>query len=190
MKKTVATALLVLFAAGPAFSAEDMARWKGRKAVSALTDDLQKRVAATMKESGPRDAIAVCAYQAEAIKGDVAKKEGITAKRTSLKIRNPKNAPDDYEKEVLERYAALSLEGRLPEDQVEFRKTDAGGVYRFTSPIVAEDRCLACHGTNDRMAEDVRTMLDDRYPQDRARGYKSGDFLGMVSVVVPEDQAR
>jgi hypothetical protein len=34
------------------------------------------------------------------------------------------------------------------------------------------------------MAPDVRSLLAERYPEDRATGYAAGDFRGMVSVRV------
>lgn len=190
MGKSLAACSLFLLVGGVASAAEDVAVWKGRKAADALTGGLQKRIFATMNESGPTGAIAVCAYQAEAIEGDVAKREGVTAKRTSLRIRNPKNAPDDYEKGILERFVVLYGEGNLPEERIEFREMGGVPVYRYTKPILVDDRCLACHGESDRIPEDVRMVLDERYPDDRARGYRKGDFRGIVSVVIPKEQAR
>jgi hypothetical protein len=190
MGRALVLVLLVLFAGWPAFGSEDAAVWKGRKVAGAMTDDIQKRVFDTMKESGPEAAASVCAYQATAIARDAEKREGVKAKRTSLKVRNPLNAPDDYEKAIMERFEALSLEGSLPVERIEFRGTGGAGVYRYTKPIVVDQRCLACHGAPGQISESVRIFIEDRYPKDRAKGYKAGDFIGIVSVMIPDEQAR
>jgi hypothetical protein len=190
MGKALALALLVLFAGGSASGSEDDAAWKGRKVAGAMTDDIQKRVFDTMKEYGPEEAASVCSYQAAAIARDVEKREGVKVKRTSLKFRNPVNAPDDYEKAVMERFEALSLEGNLPVERIEFREAGDARVYRYSKPIVVDQRCLACHGEPGQIPDSVRIFLEDRYPKDRAKGYKAGDFIGIVSVMIPEERSR
>lgn len=190
MGKTMAAGFLVLLAAGSAFASEEMAVWKGRKAADALTRDLQRRTLAAMAESGTMGAISICAYQAQAITIHLERKEGITAKRTSLRLRNLENAPDDYEKEMLNRFKGVTLEGSLHDERIELREVRGAKTYRYTKPIFTDMSCLPCHGAREQMPEDVRTYLDERYPGDQATGYRDGDIRGIVSVTISEEKVR
>jgi hypothetical protein len=190
MGKSLAMGLLVLFGCSSAFASEEMAVWKGKKAADALTRDLRGRMLAAIAESGPMGAISIYAYQAQAITINLERKEGVTAKRTSLRIRNPENAPDEYEKAMIERLDAISRKGILPDERIELQ--EAGGVqfYRYTKPIAVDMSCLLCHGAREQIPEDIRTYLNERYPRDQATGYRDGDFRGIVSVIIPEEQKR
>jgi hypothetical protein len=42
--------------------------------------------------------------------------------------------------------------------------------------------CLACHGQVSSLDPAVRAVLAERYPADRATGYRAGDLRGAVSV--------
>lgn len=180
----VRLALLLFLIAGTAQASEDFALEKGRRAAGDLTGSIQRRLVSTIRESGPAGAVYTCAYQAQAVVSDVAKKQGVSAKRTSLKLRNPANAPDDYEKQLLVRFEALQREGSLPDERVEPLREGGVVVYRYVRPILVENLCLSCHGAPDQIPEDVRRVLESNYPGDRATGYAAGDLRGIVSIVV------
>jgi hypothetical protein len=44
--------------------------------------------------------------------------------------------------------------------------------------------CLACHGSPKQFDVAVADLLREKYPDDRAVGYKVGDLRGAVSVRV------
>ena len=50
-------------------------------------------------------------------------------------------------------------------------------------PIFVEDACLACHGSKDKRP----FFIVDKYPEDRAFDFKTGDLRGMVEVLFPEN---
>ncbi|HSD70126.1 MAG TPA: DUF3365 domain-containing protein, partial [Woeseiaceae bacterium] len=54
---------------------------------------------------------------------------------------------------------------------------------RYMKAIPTGGLCLACHGS--AIPDDVRGLLDDHYPHDRALGYEAGDMRGAFSVVWP-----
>ena len=45
--------------------------------------------------------------------------------------------------------------------------------------------CSRCHGEEGEIDAEVRAAIDERYPQDRATGFRPGDLRGAVSVRVP-----
>jgi hypothetical protein len=55
---------------------------------------------------------------------------------------------------------------------------------RLMQEMGAGGPCLACHGDPAAMKPEVAAMLRELFPEDRAVGYKDGDFRGAVSVSV------
>ena len=187
MRTGIAVFLLLAAGGGTVQAYDDAALLKGRAASAALDDTLGARLARSLKESGPEGAMSVCAYQAQALADEVASKEGVKIKRTSLKLRNPANAPDAYEKEMLARFSADAREGSLPGESMDERRENGRKVFRYVKPLVVGPLCVTCHGRDGEIPAEVRRMLESRYPQDAATGYAAGDFLGIVSVVIPAE---
>ncbi len=132
-------------------------------------------------------ALRVCAAVAQ----DLARKhekEGWRVRRVSEKFRNPADAPDAVEREVLRRWAQAQAEGRLsPKDEYQESVTEDGARYvRYMRPIfIAGPVCLQCHGAPAALAPGLADALRDLYPDDRATGYKVGDLRGAISVRAP-----
>lgn len=108
---------------------------------------------------------------------------GYKLKQTSLKLRDPSNAPDEWEKEVLKRF-------ELPD----YPKGDGYGeilviddkkVYKYIKPVYVERACLDCHGEKKDIKPEIRQFLERKYPRDQAFEYKEGDVRGGISIVIP-----
>jgi cytochrome c553 len=179
----------VSLVAGPAaaMTEEERALSKGRTAASALSDTLREKLVASLKDSGPEGAMKVCSYQAQALTREVGEKQGVRVGRTSLKLRNPKNAPDAWERQVLARLQAQAMAGNLS-DEV-FEPAEAGGkkVFRYAKPMKIVPTCIGCHGIPSEVPAEVQRLLKERYPSDQATGYKMGELRGIVSAVVSLD---
>src|SRR5690606_8583150 len=94
--------------------------------------------------------------------------------------------PDSIETRELQRLDSLHRAGSLPGEVIRTARTATGErLVEYMRPIVVQARCLACHGERERLAPTVRSLLDERYPNDEATGYRVGDLRGMVSVRVP-----
>lgn len=148
------------------------------QAASTLGARLKQRLVAAMQADGPVAAIGVCNLEAPAIAAGVSTEAGLRVGRTSLRLRNPDNAPTARERRVLQRWSALVAEGTAPgalEVHVEDSET-----FLWMKPIVVEGPCLACHGA--AIAEPVAAALAERYPGDRATGYALGDLRGAFTV--------
>ena len=107
---------------------------------------------------------------------------GHKLKQTSLKLRNPNNAPDEWEEKVLKLFEAS-----------EYPKGDGFGenlvtgdkkIYRYMKPIYVEKACLECHSTKEKTRPEIRKFLEERYPYDQAFGYKEGDLRGGISITI------
>ena len=110
--------------------------------------------------------------------------DDITVRRVTLKVRNPDDTPDEYERGVLQDLEAKLAEGALPPEVAEVVTDDAGSRLRYLRPLVIKTPCLNCHGDVESMQPELRSILEERYPDDQAVGYKEGDLRGAVSVTV------
>ena len=190
MRKTwiVAVAVISLaFAAVAAMTDEDRALQKGRSAAYEMSETVREKLQDSMDSSGPAGAMKVCAYQARALADEVSARHGVTARRTSLRLRNPRNAPDPYEKELLARLQEQFLAGTMPKDVFEASEADGRRGYRYTKPLKIVPACLPCHGGPQEIPGEVRELLEERYPGDQATGYRAGELRGIVSVFIPAE---
>lgn len=155
--------------------------------IKTFADSLKGELEAAIKSGGPTKAVQVCKERAPAIAADISAKSGWAVGRTSLKVRNRGlNAPDDWERTVLERFDARHAAGE-PADNLAFGEVvEVNGTraFRFMKAIPTGELCLACHGT--QIAPQVAAALDDAYPGDQARGYKVGDVRGAFSLSKPQ----
>src|SRR5512138_3854849 len=103
MKKIIAVAALCCmpFAYAQADEADMKARAdKSKAAIGEFFGNLKGQLEAGMKEGGPVNAIKVCNSVAPALAQETSTKHKMNVARTSLKPRNPKNAPDAWETKV------------------------------------------------------------------------------------------
>ncbi|MDH5785641.1 MAG: DUF3365 domain-containing protein [Chromatiales bacterium] len=140
----------------------------------------------TMKASGPIDTIEVCSKTAPSIAKAFSEKHGMTVARTTLKPRNPVNAPDAWEEKVLKKFEERLAAGEKPEDMAFFEIVEADGKknFRFMKaigmPPLDKAPCLKCHG--ESIDPTISTKLDELYPEDKARGYKAGQIRGAFTI--------
>jgi len=99
-------------------------------------------------------------------------------RRTSLKYRNPKNAPDSFEEKVLNSWNDDEKSGKKAETYIE--SVESG--YRVLMPIrIPAKTCLGCHGTPETIDAEAAKVIDSLYPEDHAKGFSEGDLRGAIS---------
>jgi hypothetical protein len=139
---------------------------------------------AAMKDGGPPAAVDVCAGRAQALTAEITQDLGIpglAVRRTALRVRNPRNAPDELEQTALEDYARRSDAG----EELAPRLIATAEGYRYVAPIRTAGLCLTCHGAPEEIDPEVAAVVARHYPEDRAVGFALGDLRGIVSVAVP-----
>ena len=175
------TALWLLIALSP----HEQARQAADELLSALKATLKAELAA----GGPAGAIAVCRDTAQVLLQQVSRKYGgIYIRRVSRKWRNPADIPTPDEDSLLKVLEDRSREGALPREWVDTLVLNGRPFLRYARPLVVGGLCLACHG--EKLAPEVDSVLRLHYPHDRARGYREGDFRGIVVVKLPLEGAR
>lgn len=146
-----------------------------RAAVDSFGAVLQATLGAALARGDAVAAIAACSEQAPAIAARTGAERGMRIGRVSRKPRNPANAPTDWQRGVLERWAAELAAGADLDDREVFVATPDGG-FRYLRPIVIRPPCLLCHGA--AVAPAVAAALGEKYPDDRATGYRAGELRG------------
>ena len=163
----------------------DASRATAKEFMQTLKQELQSG----MQEGGPVNAISVCNLSAPAIANTYSVSRGWDVGRTSLKVRNPANAPDAWERSVLESFEERKTAGEDPAkmEYHEVVRQDGVKELRYMKAIPTAKLCLACHGEN--VDSITRTRLEKLYPEDQALGYKAGDIRGAFSISQPLDTA-
>ena len=137
--------------------------------------DLQAALRQGLAE-GPEQAIRVCRLEAPRIASALST-EDVRVGRTSHKLRNPRNAPKPWMVPLLAEYRANPKQAQPRAVALENRRVG------YAEPIFVQPPCLTCHG--DDIPQPVRERLAELYPEDRATGFRSGDFRGMFWAEFP-----
>ena len=160
----------------PASLPDDAALAEIGAAVSkGLMEKLGGQLKAALEAGGPVAAIGVCRSVALPLTAAAAQeREGVAVRRTTLKPRNPANAPDGTDREVLEAMAAAES----PKPAI---RRD-GAAARYYQPLVVQELCLKCHGDPAGFPADLVEALALHYPEDAATGYALGELRGAIRV--------
>ena len=102
--------------------------------------------------------------------------------RTALGVRTPADAPDAWERQLMEQMSFMLDAGVDPETMeiAEIVSEGDAKVFRWMRPILMSDSCLACHG--EAISPRVKLLLGQDYPLDEATGYAAGQMGGAYSV--------
>lgn len=154
-----------------------------RAAVKGLGETLKTQLVAAIKAGGPVAAVNVCRTIAPQIAEEQSQTHGANVGRTALKVRNPANAPDAFERRVLEDFVRQIDAGADPA-KLEYAETVTDGgekVFRYMKAIpTAAEPCLTCHGSNLEPA--LRTEILRLYPDDQATGFAAESLRGSFTV--------
>lgn len=157
---------------------------KARATSLALGAKLKGQLEAAIEAGGAQSALAVCREIAPALANEVSAQHAVDVGRTALKVRNPANAPDDYERAVLERFVADVQAGTDPTtlEHAETVTQDGRRVFRYMKAIpMAAAPCATCHG--ERIDPALHARIRDLYPTDAATGFVPGEIRGAFTVV-------
>jgi hypothetical protein len=138
---------------------------------------LKTRLTQAIGKGGFEKAINVCNEVAQNMMDSISTANKVQIKRTSIKFRNTKNAPDQKDLKMLSAYAKLQKEGKpLASDGIELENR----MVKLYVPIMTDKLCLNCHGV---IGQDIKPKVYDLikklYPNDEAVGYKEGELRGV-----------
>lgn len=160
-----------------------------KKAITKLADSiamhaqvtLLSNVANAIQQGGTEHAVEFCNTKAISLTDSIAGLYTVAIQRITNKPRNPNNylatAQDSL---VWDKMLQHTQEkGKLPTG---FLEADAGEYYYYKPIAMGMPTCVKCHGGTDDINPRTREILQQRYPTDKATGYKTGDFRGMWKI--------
>lgn len=153
---------------------------------------LSKHLKQEMKNSGPVGAIGVCRDVAPDIANQLSLENGWRVTRVSAKPRNAMlGTGDDWELNTLADFERKAKLGESYKDMMSSQIVLEGGksYYRFMKPIPVAEICLTCHGGENDIPPAVANKLAEYYPHDKAKGYRTGDLRGAISIKQPIEVA-
>jgi hypothetical protein len=155
---------------------------EARAAVGQFAAALKAELGAAMQAGGPLAAIEVCHQKAPAIAATVSRERGLSLSRVSARNRNPDNAPNAWQAEVLAAFEQRKAAGEAVDalDWQALAENASGLEYRYMKAIPTAPLCLQCHG--QAIAPPVAEKLAEFYPDDRATGFADGDIRGAFVV--------
>lgn len=166
-------ALLTTGATAP--SDDDWAR-RGAETLGPFKQKLQAALKEGMAK-GAENAISVCAIQAP----ELARQAGsdrVRVGRAAARYRNPENAPAAWLTPIVEEFASNPASAS---PRVVHRED---GLVGYVEPIFVQPMCVTCHG--ETIPAGVRAKIEELYPEDKATGFKNGDFRGVFWVEFDE----
>jgi hypothetical protein len=155
-----------------------------RVSASDFMRDLKSVLVKQIQNKGILEAVTVCSDTAQVLTNSFGVERGIYIKRVSLKNRNPNNFPDEFEKKILNQFELLHQNNQMNNDTEYFEIVSEGDYdyLRYMKPIIVQAECLNCHGSQSDIMPDVKNLIAQNYPVDKAVGYEIGDLRGAVSV--------
>jgi hypothetical protein len=191
--KRIPTVLLLALSPAALMAADPAAdrAWieQSRQLAMQLGGELKGELGRAINEGGPVAAIGVCSKRAPEIAARLSGQSGAEVGRTALRVRNPANAPDDLQREVLEQFRAELASGKFtgPLEAVFEINRGPGIERRFMRAIPTEALCLTCHGQS--LAPELAAAIARDYPGDQATGFELGQLRGAFTVTWPASAA-
>ena len=107
---------------------------------------------------------------------------GMKIRRPTYQYRNPTNKPNDIDKVALDFF----LSEKYDDTKYFSRKIEGnnGTSYVYYQPYPVTKKCLSCHSS--KMSEEVKAVLDEKYPNDLSRNIKVGALYALIRIDIPE----
>ncbi|UTW63496.1 DUF3365 domain-containing protein [bacterium SCSIO 12741] len=157
---------------------------KGRKLAMATKGVLGKNLLGAIKEKGTSGALTFCNERAYPLTDSMSLELNATIKRVSDKNRNPNNAANEEELEVISRMKSELIAGQKPQAELKDWEGHLVGYY----PIMTNDMCMQCHGEPQKQVlPETLDALTKLYPEDKAVGYSPNQLRGIWVVRFSED---
>jgi hypothetical protein len=158
--------------------------FEARRISNELMETVRGLLMQEIQKGGFASAVRVCSQLAQEMTSRFSKHTGHYLRRVSLRYRNPKNIPDEYETKRLLEFERFLREKRLSEEYVEIVEEKGVPYLRYMKPLTVGALCITCHGPKENIPSEVQAILKERYPEDRATGFLVGDLRGAISVKI------
>ena len=179
--------LLFMGCGGGKVADSDLAAMSKRM-VENFSQELKSELYAAIEDSGVVWAVRVCAERAPEISARYSSIPGWSVRRVSERYRNPANAPDNFEMEAL-----VKLENRpatAGDEFYQWTEEDGKKTFRFVRAIRFKTTCKNCHGNKEEFSDELKKIIEERYPDDMAHSFSLDNIRGIFSVKVDWPEGR
>ena len=157
---------------------------KGKEIAMTTFNTLSGELKEKITEGGIASAISYCNVAAMPLTDSLSQAYNVEIRRVSDKLRNPLNKPDSIDSKVLAEYNNLLSSG----EKLKPVLTDMDDQIRFSAPILVKPACLNCHGEPEKyIANADLELIRERYPNDQAIDYNTGDLRGIWSITFSKE---
>lgn len=144
-----------------------------------ISDEMQKvllqNVSQAVEKGGTDYAVEFCNVQAMPLTDSISKQHGVEIQRVTDKNRNPLNG--------LSESVDLATWEKMNVDAQEYlEETEDGAVYYYKPIRMGMPTCIKCHGGPEDISESTLSIIQEKYPEDKALGYEMGDLRGMWKI--------
>lgn len=152
---------------------------EARSLVKSYGSSLKQALQSAVKEGGLTNGIEVC----KTVAPEIARNNSSgnwTISRTSLRVRNPENAPTDWQRIQLQAMDKQPVKNGKPVEVWQVSEASGQPAFQYMSAIPTQKLCLGCHGKS--IAPEVKAKLTELYPEDKATGFSEGELRGAFVV--------
>jgi len=191
MKKMVLIAIgsLILSANEASDIPYIVAAQKAKHVAHELQVKIKGDVAKKIRNDGVLSAVKFCIDESYQLTQDLNKELGndISIKRVSLLNRNPKSFPQKDEEMILKAFDLLEKSNVLLQTQI-VQPTEDGGYKVYLPSIMSGKNCKLCHGVKENIDSKVLSVIENKYPNDKAFGFTSGQVRGAIIVEIKQNE--
>lgn len=190
LRKNLALTFLVTFLIMNEYSflkAEELTEMEVKKIAKGAIGNIGGKLKHTLMQKVKKDGFASAADFCSTEAGNLAKEatkslpSGVTVKRITNNPRNILNKASNEDSKILSLMNTNVKEGKTSSMVI---KKIATNHYKVYKPIVMGGKCLNCHGDSNTRNKEAYNIIKQKYPNDKAIGYKKGDFRGAFLVEI------
>ena len=187
MRRSVLAVLFAVLVQPVLANDEEKLLEEARYVSKSLPPKLIDYIQVTLKQHGTLETLTRYSHLSPKVLEDAANETGWDVRQVSLRNRNPKGEPGDWELHTLVEFEKRLARG---EPAINMYKgnivtEDGRKFYRYMQPIMTQKICLECHGKQSDMKPEVWDKIRQIYPTDAAVGYSEGMIRGAVSLKKP-----
>jgi hypothetical protein len=138
---------------------------------------LLMNVSKAVQNGGTDYAVGFCNTRALPLTDSIASKYNVSIKRLSDKYRNPSNSIESVEDQKAWK--------KIQASDAAFIEYHPDDCIQYYKPIkIGMTTCIKCHGDKSNISESTQKIISQKYPLDKAVGYKIGDLRGMWKIKI------
>jgi len=156
-------------------------KMKGMLIAKNTFQNFKSKIESIGQKEGLPSVVHFCNDNAQKLADSLGKIHKVEIRRTSHKLRNPDSKPNADQEAVINNYLQLQEDQNKQMEPVIMK--DEQGYVHFYAPIKLKEKCLQCHGQVGKdIHDDVYKVIKEKYPQDKATGFKVGELRGIWDI--------